>query len=104
MAVTLAQAKAFVNPNSTTTQDDGYITDCLAEALALVTAFTLNQGVPQVIIDRAVKETMSELYHRRNAPNGIAAQFMDTGAPVRVARDPMVGAYPILSRYMVIGI
>lgn len=104
MAVTLEQAKQYVNPGSTTTQDDAYIQDCLDEATDMVTAFTADQTIPTVAFDRAVKEVLSELYHRRNAPNGIAQFSQYDGGPIRVARDPMVGAYPILSRYMVIGL
>lgn len=102
--VTLADAKAYVNPGSTTTQDDTYLTSCIAEALELVTAFIGTAVVPATSKDRAVLETTSELYHRRNAPNGLAQFAAFDGQPIRVARDPMVGAYPILSRFMVIGL
>jgi hypothetical protein len=53
------------------------------------------------ILNRAKIECGSELYHRRSAPNGVA-QFatLDGGSAVRVARDPMIAAYPILVPYV----
>lgn len=84
--------------------DSAFVQQCWEEAQALVTAYVGAQVVPQSIQDRATLETGSELFHRRQAPNGIA-QFasFDSTSPVRVARDPMVGAYPILNSFMVVG-
>ena len=50
--------------------------------------------------ERAVLEVGSELFHRRNAPNGVAQFAALDGAPIRVARDPMVAARPLLSPYL----
>ena len=74
---------------------------CEAEAEALVTAYVGTALVPSEVLGRAVLEVGSELFHRRSAPNGVA-QFgtLDGAAPLRVARDPMVGAYPLLARYV----
>lgn len=102
--VNLADLKAYVSPDMATTKNDAFIGKCLEEALELVTAFIGSATVPPATKDRAVLETGSELYHRRNAPNGVAQFAAFDGAPIRVARDPMVGAYPILGRFMVIGL
>jgi hypothetical protein len=102
--VTLAQAKQYVDKDGKTGKDDDYIQECLDEATALVEAFIGSATVPDVAKDRAVLETLSELYHRRNAPNGLSQFAGYDGQAVRVARDPMVGAYPILGRFMVIGL
>jgi len=56
--------------------------------------------VPPVVLDRAIKEVGSELFHRRQAPGGVAQFAGLDGAPIRVARDPMVSAYPILARHV----
>lgn len=85
------------------TTDDPFVDQCWDEALALVTAYVGSAVVPQVILDRATLEVGSELFHRRNAPNGVAQFASLDGAPIRVARDPMLGAYPILNRYLVVG-
>jgi len=61
--------------------------------------------VPATALLRARIECGSELFHRRSAPNGIA-QFatLDGGSAVRVARDPMIAAYPILTPWVGQGI
>jgi len=61
--------------------------------------------VPADVLDRAKIECGSELYHRRSAPNGIA-QFatLDGGSAIRVARDPMVAAIPLLQPFVGLGI
>lgn len=57
-------------------------------------------GIPDQIAQRAVLEVGSELYHRKNAPNGVA-QFATLDSPaVKIARDPMVAARPILAPYL----
>lgn len=79
--------------------DEGFVAACLVEATALVEQFIGSREVPAPIKARAVLEVGSELFHRRQAPNGIA-QFQGLDAsPVRVARNPMVAAYPILTPY-----
>lgn len=86
-----------------TDDDSEFVQQCWDEAYALVSAFVGGVDIPQSVGDRAVLETASELFHRRNAPNGIAQFAAFDGSPVRVARDPMTPAYPILARVMVVG-
>ena len=83
------------------TADAEFVAACEAEATALVGAYVGTALVPYEVLGRAVLEVGSELFHRRSAPNGVA-QFgtLDGAAPIRVARDPMVGAYPLLARYV----
>ena len=76
-----------------------FIRACVETAQELVSQFVGGSNVPEVVLDRAVLEVGSEMFHRRNAPNGIA-QFAVEGTAIRVARDPLVGAYPLLSRYV----
>lgn len=72
-----------------------------AEALVLGWLGTATDKVPGPLLVRAVIEVASELYHRRNAPGGVLGQFADLGAaPVRMARDPMLGAYPLLQPFV----
>jgi len=56
-------------------------------------------------LDNAYLQVGSELFHRRNAPSGIA-QFssLDGTSPVRVAKDPMTSVYPLLNRWVVNGV
>ncbi len=94
----LAALRAYVNTDAT---QDAYLGTCWAEAEALVTAHVGSASVPAAVHARAVLEVGAELYHRRNAPGGVIAAYADLGAaPVRVARDPMVAAYPLLAPYL----
>lgn len=98
----MAQLKAYVGAPSS---DDTFVTACWDEATALVTKFVGTKTVPATVLLRAKIECGSELFHRRSAPNGIA-QFatLDGGSAVRVARDPMIAAYPLLVPYVGQGI
>lgn len=86
---------------------DAFVATCWEEAVELVNQYVgidrltaAPRVIPETVRTRACLEVGSELFHRRNAPNGVA-QFATLGdAPVRVARDPMLGAYPILNRFL----
>jgi hypothetical protein len=88
--------------------DAAYVEQCWDEATSLVSAYigTIDPviAVPIAIEERATLEVGSELYHRRQAPNGVAQFSSFDGAPIRVARDPMLGAYPLLQRYIGLGV
>lgn len=100
--VTVEQARQYVGAPAS---DDTFLGSCLSEATALVARFIGTATVPVEVEDRAVLEACSELFHRRQAPSGIA-QFatVEGVSPVRVARDPMVAAYPILTPYVGTGL
>lgn len=83
---------------------DAFVNDCAGTAETLVDGYIGEASVPADVRDRAVLEVGSELYNRRNAPNGIAQFATPDAAPIRVARDPLVGAYPILRHYVGIGV
>lgn len=84
--------------------DAAYVESCYLEATELVSQFVGEVAVPSTVLERAYLEVGSELYHRRSAPNGIAQFGALDGAPIRVARDPMVGAIPLLQRFTGLGI
>lgn len=93
------------------TTDSAIVEDCLATAISSVNTHIYGPllpgplpehpaNVPADIYDRAILEVGAELYHRKNAPNGIS-QFADlSGNPTRVARDAMTPAYPLLRPYL----
>jgi hypothetical protein len=83
--------------------DEAQLTIALATAEALVSARVGSAVVPQVILDRAILGAASELYNQKDAPNGIAQFNTFDAAPIRVARDPMVAAYPILRPFLPLG-
>ena len=94
-----ADLKAYVG--STAAVDDSFVESCWDEASELVAAYVGGTVVPGFVMDRAILEVGAELFHRRSAPGGIT-QFatLEGPSPVRMARDPMLGAYPILDRYL----
>lgn len=99
----LARLTAYVAPGarSTSAADAEYLTECVGEAWELVGhEIGAAVGVPDEIRDRAVIECGSELFNRRQAPSGITQYADATGAPVRLARDPMTGARAILAPYL----
>lgn len=95
MAMTWNNLKSYVNSAST---DDTFTEQCWNEATTLINAYIRDRDVPNVVYDRARLEVGQELFNRRSAPNGIA-QFatFDGTQTQRVARDPLVGAYPLLN-------
>jgi hypothetical protein len=100
MAVTVAQLQAYVGTKET----GDFIQGCLSSANALIRNYVGNKDVPVSVLDQAMLNLASELFHRRQAPFG-SSQFADgTGAPVRVARDPMTSTYPLLLPFVGIAV
>lgn len=113
MAVTSTKLATYVGAS-----EDEYtelLADCLSEAQALVDKFNrkwddvvagyVPSDAPTAVVDRAILEVAADLFNRRNAPNGIVnGQFANFGgdqaAAVKIARDPMEAAYPILRRWV----
>lgn len=85
--------------------DELFVSDCYAEARALVDQMIGSNvaAVPAEIRTRGILEAGSELFHRRQAPNGIAQFAAVDGSAIRVARDPMVAARAILVPFLPIG-
>jgi hypothetical protein len=83
------------------TEDDAFIEECLKSAVLLVNEYCGTSNIPTSVKERCYLEVGSELYHRRSAPLGIAQYATFDQAPARIARDPLVGVYPILDRYIV---
>ena len=99
--VTTQDVLDYVGADST---DESAAMKCLDEAIALVDAFVGVNVIPDTILDLATKVVAADLFDRSKAKNGIAQFASFDGAPttVRIARDPMAPAYPILRRAMVI--
>lgn len=105
MAQPVPAYQALKDYVGSTTPDDAFVSECWDEATALVTKFVGTATVDADVLNRAKIECGSELFHRRSAPNGIA-QFatLDGGSSVRVARDPMIAAIPILLPWVGLGV
>lgn len=90
--------KAYVGSSD---MDDTFVEDCWETAQDMVASYVKSAKVPSRVLKRAYMEVGSELYHRRSAPMGVTQYATYDGAAIRVARDPLIGVYPILNRYMV---
>jgi hypothetical protein len=80
--------------------DDAYVQECWNIARDLIASYIQSTVIPPQVLRRAYMEAGSELYHRRNAPMGISQYATYDGNPIRIARDPLIGVYPLLNRYM----
>lgn len=102
MAMTVADLKAYVSPSQPLRpSDDAYAATCWEQAQALITQYVGSATVPTAIVDRATLEVAAELFHRRQAPSGITQFATPEGsAGIRVARDPMIAAYDLLSPFL----
>lgn len=111
--VTVDQLAEYVQTDATHEQE--FLTECLAEAgeliavhcgLADIEAVAAGKKIPAATLARAVKETAADLYSRRRARNGIVEIGGDGITPdvVRINRDPMAAARPILRPFLGPGI
>lgn len=55
--------------------------------------------VPATVQQLATVTVARELWQRSTSPGGVLAAFGD-GNPVRLARDPLTPAYPLLARFI----
>lgn len=86
--------------------NDSFLRECAEQAATLIRDQVGTATVPDDVRDRAVLEVAAELYHRRSAPNGIKnfADGFDGTAAIRVARDALVAARPLLAPYLPLAI
>lgn len=97
MAYTFDQLKAYLR---TSDDDDDFVQECLDEASELVNDYVGDKFVPEIKLDLAIKVTARDLYSGRDSPQGVG-QFSDVNdTPIRVARDPLTAAKPILRKYV----
>jgi len=87
----------FVRANDT---DAPFVEQSWDQAVALIAGFVGTADVPAEVLQRATLEVGAELFHRRATKNGVAQFATPDAAPVRIARDPMVAAYPLLAPFV----
>ncbi len=83
-----------------TSDTNAFVSTCWSEAVALVAAYVGEAVVPADVLKRAQIEVGAELFHRKSTKLGLAQFAMPDASPVRVLRDPVQAAYPLLARYM----
>lgn len=94
----LDQFRATIN-QATGIDDDLDLARGVTHAAELVFHHVGSTKVPRLVLELAVLEVARELYTRRDAPDGVLSPFGDA-APIRLARDPLKAAYPILAPYL----
>lgn len=103
----IAEMKAYVTPGATTVSsaDDAFVLACLETAISLVDnrVGTAKDTIPLAVLNHAYVQVGSELFNRRSAPNGISQFASPDGGAIRVARDPMVAAEPMLAPFLRLG-
>lgn len=100
MAVTIEQFRAYVG----TDEDDNFVDECLTAGHALVTKFVGAAVVPATVHDNAVLMASSELFYRRQSPQGITQFASMDGNPARAAKDPMNAARELLRPFVGYGV
>lgn len=86
------------------TGTDQELTPVYGVARLLVAQYVADRDVPDEILLLAVHKAGSELWASRDAVGGIVTGYTDMGSGLRLARDPMVAARPILAPYVGLGI
>lgn len=82
------------------TDDTGdFVSSCLTAGHALVDQFQGEATVPSQVHVQAVFQCASEIFHRRNSPQGVTQFAAMDGNPVRAAKDPMNAARELLRPY-----
>jgi len=91
--------------NSRDPDTPAFVAQCDAEAEALVFDHVGSATVPEVILARAVLEVAADLYYRKAARNGVVTfgSGVESASVVRINRDPMTQAYPLLAPYVGLG-
>lgn len=91
--------------SSTEPQLADFAASCQAEAEALVARHVGDVEVPVEVEARAVLEVGADLFYRRAARNGVVnfGSGIEAASVVRINRDPMTQAYPLLAPYVGLG-
>lgn len=102
MPITADQLAAFVNATDAASRQ--FVTECAIEAPALITPYLATEP-PASVLERAQLEVGADLFHRKKARNGVTAfDTADGGETVRINRDPLAAAWPIIRPYLAPGI
>lgn len=81
---------------------DAELNDCIESAAELLKELIGRKVVPPKTYDRAWLLVANEMLQQDMAPNGLVNQQFDNGTeaiPIRIGRDPLTPAYPILEPF-----
>lgn len=100
MAIDKARLRSHARAGAQVT--DAQIQDCLESAAEMLKELIGRKVVPPKSYDRAHLLVANEMLQQDLAPNGILNQQYDDGdgsVPIRIGRDPLTPAYPILAPF-----
>lgn len=87
------------------TDDTGdFTSSCLTAGHSMVDKFQGDAVVPTQVHIQAVFMCASEIFYRRNSPQGVTQFASMDGTPVRAAKDPMNAARELLRPYVGYGV
>jgi hypothetical protein len=96
MSVTVEQFREYVG----TDEVSDFVDACLAAGGALVSRYIGDVDVKDEIVDNCILIASSELFHRRNSPQGVTQFATMDGSPLRAGKDPMTAVYPLLQPFV----
>ena len=99
MAVTIEEFRAYIGTDENST----FVDECLTAGHALVTKFIGTATVPVTVHDNAILMASSELFYRRQSPQGVTQFAAMDGNPIRAAKDPMNAARELLRPFTSFG-
>lgn len=98
MAVDWTNLKAMLN---TRYESDADVEHCWDFAVVLVDKYCGASPVPQVVKEEAYLLVGAEMWDRRKAPENPGQVSPEGDVSVRLSRDPLTPAFPILERWVV---
>src|SRR5688572_14333953 len=101
MAVTADQLRVHAKVSASVT--DAVLNQCIAVADELLKTYIGVNVVPPATLERANLLAANECLQQNIAPNGVLNQQYDQGdasTPLRIGRDPLNPAYPLLAAYV----
>lgn len=102
MAITWTDLQAHVGSHDPDEQP--FLETCVETATALVNAHIGDAEVPVEVLDSALLEVGSKLYGRKGSTHAYSGGDTVNSPSVLVAKDPMVTAYPLLAKFVVVGL
>jgi len=100
MALDAARLRAHANAGLQIS--DTQLNDCLETAGELLKELIGDKVVPPKTLERAQMLVANECLQQDLAPNGLLNQQFDAGTetvPIRIGRDPLTPAYPLLAQF-----